>query len=90
MVVLKILLWFLLGYYLLKGLAKWLIPKLLAYAAKKVQERFEQPVHKEPAPYETGKTTIVKKPASKAKPSKKVGEYIDFEEIDPDPDKTRS
>jgi hypothetical protein len=31
---------------------------------------------------EEGNTSIYKKPTRKSNPSKKVGEYIDFEEID--------
>ncbi len=82
MAILKALLWILLIYYTLKWLAKWLAPKLLAYAVKKAQDRFKQQSDSTQNPYKTGKTTIIKKPSRKAKSSKKVGEYIDFEEID--------
>lgn len=82
MVILHTLLLFLLAYYGLKLLVKWLMPKLLSYAVKKTQERFKMQYDGDQAPYKAGRTTIVQKPRRSAKPTKKVGEYIDFEEID--------
>ncbi|MFD2098737.1 DUF4834 family protein [Flagellimonas iocasae] len=86
MVVLQTILLLILVYYAAKLLLKWLAPRLLSYAMKKTEERFGQQF----ANYqdfgqrenEEGDTTIYKKPTRKSKPSKKVGEYIDFEEID--------
>lgn len=86
MVVLQTILVLILVYYGIKLLSKWLAPKLFNYAMKKTQERFGQQFgqyqdfRKEPD--NTGKTTVSKKPFKKSNPSKKVGEYIDFEEID--------
>ena len=86
MVVLQTILLLILVYYALKLLLKWLTPKLLSYAVKKTQERFGQQFggyqdfrdeHRD-----EGETTIFEKPFRKSNPSKKVGEYIDFEEID--------
>lgn len=82
MVILQTLFLFLLAYYGLKLLAKWLVPKLLSYAVKKSQERFKTQYGGDSAPYKVGKTTIVQKSRRSARPTKKVGEYIDFEEID--------
>ncbi|MBO0330028.1 DUF4834 family protein [[Muricauda] lutisoli] len=86
MVLLKTILIVILVYYGLKFLMKWLAPKLLNYAVKKTNERFEQQFgsHQDfgnEGPKE-GETSISKKPPRKSNPSKKVGEYIDFEEID--------
>lgn len=86
MVLLQTILIVILVYYGLKLLLKWLAPKLLNYAMKKTTERFGQQFGGrsgfEDNSTEEGKTTITKKPFRKSNPSKKVGEYIDFEEID--------
>ncbi|MEM9650041.1 MAG: DUF4834 domain-containing protein [Bacteroidota bacterium] len=73
-------------YYAVKLLLRWLAPKLLNYAVKKTNERFGQQFGN----YQDfgkqsdneGETTIFSKTTRKSNPSKKVGEYIDFEEID--------
>ncbi|WP_136465308.1 DUF4834 family protein [Flagellimonas onchidii] len=85
MVLLQTILVVILVYYAVKLLAKWLAPKLLNYAVKKTQQRFGEQFGN----YQDfgnkaaeGETTISKKPFRKSNPSKKVGEYIDFEEID--------
>ncbi|MDC6364534.1 MULTISPECIES: DUF4834 family protein [Flavobacteriaceae] len=86
MVVLQTIFILILVYYGVKLLAKWLLPKVLNYAVNKTQERFGQQFRN----YQDfggqqnteGETTISKKPFRKSNPSKKVGEYIDFEEID--------
>lgn len=86
MVLLQTILVVILVYYAVKLLAKWLAPKLLNYAVKKSQERFGQQFGNyqdfRTNPGNEGETTISKKPFKKSNPSKKVGEYIDFEEID--------
>ncbi|MER3317452.1 MAG: DUF4834 family protein [Allomuricauda sp.] len=86
MVLLQTILIVILVYYGLKLLLKWLAPKLLNYAVKKTSERFGQqfgnPQDFDNAQKKEGETTISKKPFRKSNPSKKVGEYIDFEEID--------
>lgn len=86
MVLLQTILFVILVYYALKLLAKWLAPKLFNYAVKKTNERFgEQFGNYQDFSDNTareGETTISKKPPRKSNPSKKVGEYIDFEEID--------
>ena len=105
MVLLQTILIVILVYYGLKFLLKWLAPKLLSYAVKKTNERFNeqfgnrqdfdtaQPkegetiISKKPGDFghtktREGETTISKKPQRRSNPSKKVGEYIDFEEID--------
>ncbi|MER3373740.1 MAG: DUF4834 family protein [Allomuricauda sp.] len=86
MVVLQTILILILVYYAAKLLLKWLAPRLLNYAMKKTEERFGQQFGNYQdfgqKTTEEGDTTIYKKPARKSNPSKKVGEYIDFEEID--------
>jgi len=86
MVLLQTILIVILVYYGLKFLLKWLAPKLLNYAVKKTNERFSQQFGNaqdfDREPSKEGGTTISKKPPRKSNPSKKVGEYIDFEEID--------
>ncbi|MAU15807.1 MAG: DUF4834 domain-containing protein [Muricauda sp.] len=86
MVLLQTILIVILVYYGLKLLLKWLAPKILNYAVKKTGERFGQQFGN-PADFDNGRpregeTTISKKPFRRSNPSKKVGEYIDFEEID--------
>lgn len=86
MVLLQTILVVILVYYAFKLLAKWLMPRLFNYAVKKTQQRFGQ----EFGNYQDfrkdsnneGDTSVSKKPFKKSNPSKKVGEYIDFEEID--------
>ena len=86
MVVLKTILILILVYYGVKLLAKWLLPKLLNYAVAKTQERFGQQFENYGESgnerNKEGETTIFKKRDLRSNPSKKVGEYIDFEEID--------
>lgn len=86
MVLLQTILIVILVYYGLKFLLKWLAPKLLNYAVKKTNERFSQQFGNAQdfgnEQTREGETTVSKKPPRKSNPSKKVGEYIDFEEID--------
>jgi hypothetical protein len=86
MVVLQTILIVALVYYALKLLAKWLLPRFLNYAVKKTQDSFSRQFNGATNPYkkkeEEGTTSIFKKPFPKSNPSKKVGEYIDFEEIE--------
>jgi len=86
MVLLQTILIVILVYYGLKLLLKWLAPKLLNYAVKKTSERFGQqfgnPQDFDNAQTKEGETVVSKKPPRRSNPSKKVGEYIDFEEID--------
>ncbi|SNY99779.1 DUF4834 family protein [Flagellimonas pacifica] len=86
MVLLQTILILILVYYALKLLLKWLAPKLLNYAVKKTGERFGQQFgnYQDFGNNATNESdaTISKKPFRKSNPSKKVGEYIDFEEID--------
>ncbi|WP_339705661.1 DUF4834 family protein [uncultured Kriegella sp.] len=87
MAFLKTILIILLVYYLFKTVVKWFGPKLFSYAAKKTEahfnEKFGQFVNQNRAEEgQAGDIIIDKKTARKGNSSKKVGEYIDFEEVD--------
>lgn len=85
MVLLQTILILIFVYYGIKLLLKWLAPRILNYAVKKTEERFGQQFgnHQEPNHNtRTGETTVDQRTVRKSNPSKKVGEYIDFEEID--------
>lgn len=74
-------------YYFLKIVGKWFAPRLFAYAAKRTEqhfkERFGEFQNQRPENEEQiGDVIIDKKTTKRTKPSKKVGDYIDFEEID--------
>ena len=87
MAFLKTILIILLIYYLLKILARWFAPKIFSYAAKKTEERFRENFegftkqHKSNEE-QVGDIIIDKKPTKQNTTSKKVGEYIEFEELD--------
>jgi len=87
MAFLKTILIVLLVYYLLKMVLRMFAPKIMGYAAKKTEqhfkERFGEFEHfKQGREERHGDVIIEKKNASKNKSKEKVGEYIDFEEID--------
>jgi len=87
MAFLKTILIILLVYYLLKILARWFAPKIFSYAAKKTEERFRESFggfteQSQPDGGKVGDVIIDKKPSRKSSSSKKVGEYIEFEELD--------
>lgn len=86
MVVLQTILFLIIVYYLAKILWKWLAPKLFNYAIHKTQERFGGPFgqyqQQGQQPRPEGETSVHKTRNPKSNPSKKVGEYIDFEEIE--------
>ncbi|MFC4220390.1 DUF4834 family protein [Flagellimonas marina] len=86
MVVLQTIFILILVYYAAKLLLKWLAPRLIQYAMKKTEEKFGQQFgsYQDFGENTTaeGDTTIYKNTTRKSNPSKKVGEYIDFEEID--------
>lgn len=72
-----------------KILSRLFAPYLMKYASKKMGEKFEkqykaQQQYKRNAPqYKEGETVIDKKPhSSNSNSSNKVGEYIEFEEIE--------
>lgn len=71
--------------YALRIIGRLFAPVMIRYVAKKAEKRFSDQ-YKQQAQYQQqqrakeGETTIDKMP--NRKPSKDVGEYIDFEEVD--------
>ena len=91
MVFFKTILVILLIYYGLKILVKMFAPKIFGYAARKTEEHFREKfgefAQQNPRTEErVGDVIIDKKPSTKksssGNPPEKVGDYIDFEEID--------
>ncbi len=82
---LRTILIILLVYYGIKILTRMFAPYLVRYMSKKMQQRyggqFQQ--YQEPKQrYKEGETIIDKMPEKESSSNKKVGEYIDYEEID--------
>ncbi|HMB64817.1 MAG TPA: DUF4834 family protein [Eudoraea sp.] len=87
MAFLKTILILLLGYYLLKILARWFAPRLFSYAAKKAEKHFREQFgtfrgqgYEEQQQPGDGSTT--RKSTHRNNSSEHIGEYIDFEEIE--------
>ncbi|NQY29196.1 MAG: DUF4834 domain-containing protein [Flavobacteriaceae bacterium] len=66
-------------YYGAKFLMRILGPILMKYAANKMEQKVKEQFGKHQAPQEK---ETPKEPIHKMKSTKKVGEYIDFEEIE--------
>lgn len=71
--------------YALRILGRLFAPLMIRYVAKKAEKRFSeqyqrQAEYQKPPRTREGETTIDTMPQQK--PSKNVGEYIDFEEVD--------
>ncbi|HLT32392.1 MAG TPA: DUF4834 family protein [Aquaticitalea sp.] len=83
---LRTILIILLIYYGLKILMRLFAPYIVKYMSKKMQERFGQQFeqHQNTSHYRPneGETVIDKIPHQQKTYDKKVGEYIDYEEID--------
>ena len=82
---LRTILIILLVYYAIKILTRMFAPYLVRYMSKKMLQRyggqFQQ--YQEPRQqYKEGETIIDKMPEKDSSSNKKVGEYIDYEEID--------
>lgn len=84
MTFLKFLAFTILGYYLLKFLFRLLSPWLMRYAARKTEEHFKRQFGQAGEPErEEGEISVEKPIRDRPRSSgKKVGEYIEFEEID--------
>ena len=78
--VIKILFYFVIFYYIFKFVMRFLAPILLRKAMEKAQQSFRQQQQSQqpPAP---SQTTFETPNSTKPRETKKVGEYIDFEEI---------
>lgn len=88
MALLKTILTIILVYYLFKMLARLFAPKIINYAAKKTEAHFKERFgdfnqQNKPSEEKVGDVIVEKKKQKKNTPnSNKVGDYIDFEEID--------
>ena len=86
MTFLKTILIVLLVYFGLKFLFRLATPYLMRYISKKAGQQFEQFFGNNPdmntQREQEGSITIDKNPSPNSRSSKKVGEYVDFEEVD--------
>ena len=86
MTLLKTILIVLLVYYGLKFLIKLATPYLLRYASKKAGQQFEQffgnPRNTNNPSNQEGNVTIDNMPPQNRSMGKKVGEYVEYEEVD--------
>lgn len=87
MAFLKTILIILLVYYLFKTVVKMLAPKIFGYAARRTEKHFEEKFgeftqQNKSQDERVGEIIIDKKPAKRSNGSEKVGDYIDFEEIE--------
>ncbi|MUP45542.1 DUF4834 family protein [Gramella sp. BOM4] len=86
--VLKTILIVLLVYFGLKIFFRFFGPMILKYFMKKMGKKFEQQFNQQFGGYQQqnqkqeGEVSIDKNSGSKRRSNKKVGEYIDYEEID--------
>ncbi len=83
--VLQTILVVLLIYFGFKLFIKWFGPLILKYFLKKVGNKFQQQFNNAQSPSSTQKkenVVIDKNRPNSRKSNKKVGEYIDYEEID--------
>lgn len=86
MAFLKTILIILLVYFGLKFLIKMLSPFILRYFQKKMGQKFQDVFNnmngQEQQTQKEGSITIDKVPNNKSSEKSKVGEYVDYEEID--------
>jgi hypothetical protein len=67
-------------YYIGKFLMRIFAPMLMKYAAGKMEQKVKEQFHKQQQPQQQNQKP--KEPIHKRTSTKKVGDYIDFEEID--------
>lgn len=83
--VLKTILIILLVYFGFKLFIRWFGPLILKYFMRKVGKQFQQQFNQQ-EPFSTSKkepkVKVDKNPVKNRRTNKKVGEYIDYEEID--------
>lgn len=75
------------AYFVLRLISRWLAPKVFGYAAKKAEERFREMYGKHygqgyDKDQPIGNVSVDNKTKKAKRDSEKVGEYIEFEEID--------
>lgn len=83
---LRTILIILLIYYGIKILTRIFAPYMVRYMSKKMQDKFEgqfqQQQNQDQSKYKEGETVIDKVPQRPKSSDKKVGEYVDYEEIE--------
>ncbi|HSM64436.1 MAG TPA: hypothetical protein VK833_10900 [Gillisia sp.] len=82
--ILKTVLIILLIYFGFKLFIKWFGPLILKWFLKRIGQKFQQQFNgpNPPNTSKKGKVEINSDPPKSSKSNKKVGDYIDFEEID--------
>ena len=75
----KMIFWLIVFYYAVKLLAKIFLPILVKKAVEKAGEKFQQNQQNQTNAKED---IIINKKSDQPTEKKKVGEYVDFEEID--------
>lgn len=76
----KTLLWILAFYYIFKFLARLFFPVLIKKAVQKAEEQFKQQYQNQTNSTDFNSNVTPK--SDKPRETKKVGEYIDYEEIE--------
>ena len=69
-------------YYVVKFLAKLFLPLLVKKVVKKAEEKFQENYNNNSFQRSNNDDIIVNKNSEKPRETKKVGEYVDFEEIE--------
>jgi hypothetical protein len=73
-------------YYAIKIVTRFFAPYLMRYMSKKVQQKFEgqfgQQQQRQQPKQKEGETVIDKIPNRDSSSNNKVGEYIDYEDVD--------
>lgn len=78
----KTLLYIILGYYALKFLMRVFAPILVQKTAQKVHQKMEEQMRNQQNAYKNTQQSQNTTQKEMPKEKKKVGEYVDFEEID--------
>ena len=82
---LRTVLWILLDYYLLKILGRILRPFVGKYLRRKADQYYRQASSaargEDADPGRVGEVTIESRPPVRKRPSRVVGEYVEFEEV---------
>ena len=78
----KTLAYIILGYYFLKFLMRLLAPILIQKTAQKMQQKMEEQMRKQQQAYNNSQYSQQSATHEMPKEKKKVGEYVDFEEIE--------
>ena len=78
----KVLLYFFAFYYIIKFLARLFLPVLAKKVVEKASEQFQKQQQNTNNPFGNANNQTTTSTSDKPKEKKKVGEYVDFEEIE--------